>query len=250
MRRPIVAGNWKMHATLAEAAELAAGVRDRLAGFDGAEAVLCPTFTALGRVAEVLAGSAVQLGAQNLHWEPKGAYTGEISPGMLVDLGCRYVIIGHSERRGYFGETDEGVARKTQAALEAGLLPIVCVGETLEQREAGQTEEVVRVQVEQGLGAIGARLGEVVVAYEPVWAIGTGRTATTEQAQTAHAFIRGVLASVGGAETAGAMRIQYGGSVKPANAAELFACPDVDGGLIGGAALDASSFEQIVRAAG
>jgi triosephosphate isomerase len=248
MRRPIVAGNWKMHGTLARALELANGVRDELDGFDGAEIVLCPPFTALGGVGGALEGSAVQLGAQDLHWEPEGAYTGEISAGMLRDAGCRYVIIGHSERRSYFGEHDESVSRKTEAALEAGLKPIVCVGETLEERESERTEEVVRVQVERGLGTLGERLREVVVAYEPVWAIGTGRTATTGQAQSAHAFIRSVLASVAGAGVADAVRIQYGGSVKPANAAELFACPDVDGGLIGGASLDAASFAQIVRA--
>jgi triosephosphate isomerase len=249
MRRPIVAGNWKMHGTLARAVELATGVRSELAGFDGADVVLCPPFTALGGVGGAVAGTAVRLGAQDLYWEPEGAYTGEISAGMLRDAGCRYAIVGHSERRTYFGETDESVSRKTETALEAGLVPIVCVGETLEQRESGHTEEIVRIQVERGLGALGERLREVVVAYEPVWAIGTGRTATTEQAQSAHAFIRSVLASVAGTAVAGGVRIQYGGSVKPANAAELFASPDVDGGLIGGASLDAASFAQIVRAA-
>jgi triosephosphate isomerase len=248
MRRPIVAGNWKMHGTLTDAVALAAGVRDELGGFDGAEVVLCPPFTALRSVGEAVGGTAVALGAQDLYWEPKGAYTGEISPGMLHDIGCRYVIVGHSERRAYFGETDESVSRKTRAALEAGLRPIVCVGESLEQREAEETEEVVRRQVERGLGDLGERLREVVIAYEPVWAIGTGKTATTEQAQSAHAFLRTVLASLAGPDLARAVRIQYGGSVKPANAAELFACPDVDGGLIGGASLEASSFAQIVKA--
>jgi len=250
MRRPIVAGNWKMHGTLAEAVALASGVQGELNDGDGPEVVLCPPFTALRTVGEVIAGTAVQLGAQDLHWEPKGAYTGEISAAMLRDAGCGYVIVGHSERRTYFGETDESVSRKTRAALEAGLRPIVCVGETLEQRETRQTEAVVRIQVERGLADLGERLRVVVVAYEPVWAIGTGRTATVEQAQSAHEFIRTVLASVAGVDVAATVRIQYGGSVKPANAAELFACPDVDGGLIGGASLEAGSFAQIVRAAG
>jgi triosephosphate isomerase len=250
MRRPIVAGNWKMHGTLAEAEALASGVRDRVAGSDAVEIVLCPPFTALQRVGQTVAGSPIALGAQHLHWEHHGAFTGEVSAGMLRDLGCRYVIIGHSERRSYFGETDETVARRVVAALEAGLRPIVCVGETLEQREAGRTEEVVRVQVERGLGRLGPRLAELVVAYEPVWAIGTGKTATAEQAQAAHAFLRSVLASLAGEEAAAAVRIQYGGSVKPSNAAELFALGDVDGGLIGGASLEAESFGAIVRAAG
>jgi triosephosphate isomerase len=249
MRRPIVAGNWKMHGTLAEAVALASGVQGALSECDGPEVVLCPPFTALRTVGEVITGTAVQLGAQNLHWEPKGAYTGEISAVMLRDLGCGYVIVGHSERRTCFGETDESVSRKAHAALEAGLRPIVCVGETLEQRESGQTEDIVRLQVERGLADLGERLRDVVVAYEPVWAIGTGRTATVEQAQGAHAFIRTVLESVAGADVAATVRIQYGGSVKPANAAELFVSPDVDGGLIGGASLEATSFAQIVRAA-
>jgi triosephosphate isomerase len=249
MRTPIVAGNWKMHGTLAEAVALASGVQGELNDCDGPEVVLCPPFTALRTVGEVIAGTAVQLGAQDLHWEPKGAFTGEISAAMLRDAGCDYVIVGHSERRTSFGESDESVNRKTRAALEAGLRPIVCVGETLEQRETGQTEAVVRIQVERGLADLDERLRDVVVAYEPVWAIGTGRTATVEQAQSAHEFIRTVLASVAGADVAATVRIQYGGSVKPANAAELFACPDVDGGLIGGASLEAGSFAQIVRAA-
>jgi triosephosphate isomerase len=169
---------------------------------------------------------------------------------MLADVGCTHVIIGHSERRTYFGETDESVRRKTLAALEAGLTPIVCIGETLAERESERTEEVLRVQIEGGLGALAERLADLVVAYEPVWAIGTGRTASVEQAQAAHAFIRGVLVSLGGDDAAAAVRIQYGGSVKPGNAAELFAAHDVDGGLIGGASLDVESFVQIVRCAG
>jgi triosephosphate isomerase len=250
MRRPIVAGNWKMHTKRAEAAELASAVLRELRGEDRAEVVLCPPFTALGVVAEALEGGDVKLGAQDLHWELLGAYTGEISAGMLRDLGCCHVIVGHSERRTCFGETDDGVRRKTAAALAAGLRPIVCIGETLVEREQGRTEEVVRVQIEGGLQGLGPQLRDVVVAYEPVWAIGTGRTATAEQVQPAHAFIREVLTSLAGGDVAASVRIQYGGSVKPSNADELFALPDVDGGLIGGASLDAGAFARIVRAAG
>jgi triosephosphate isomerase len=204
----------------------------------------------MGSVAQAIDGTEVSLGAQDLHWETQGAYTGEVSAAMLLDLGCRFVIVGHSERRAFFGETDVSVNRKTGAAIAAGLCPIVCVGETLEQRERGETEQIVRAQVERGLEGLGHALREIVVAYEPVWAIGTGRTATAEQAQSAHGLIRETLAALGGAAAADTVRIQYGGSVKPGNAAELFSGPDVDGGLIGGASLDADSFAQIVRAAG
>jgi triosephosphate isomerase len=247
MRHPVVAGNWKMHRERDDAFALAAEVSRELSGFDGATVVLCPPFTALACVSDAIGESRVQLGAQDLHWEPEGAYTGEISAGMLLDVGCSYVIVGHSERRTYFGETDDAVKRKARAALAAGLRPIVCIGETLEEREGGQTERVLRAQLERGLGGVDP-LSDVIIAYEPVWAIGTGRTATPEQVQSAHAFIRGVLASLSDADVAGAVRVQYGGSVKPSNAAELFALSDVDGGLIGGASLDAGSFAQIVRA--
>ena len=253
MRRPIVAENWKMHGTLTEAVELAAGVERETRGIAGVEVVLCPPFTALQSVRESLHGSDVGLGGQDLgegHPWLAGVDTGEVSAAMLVDLGCSHAIIGHSERRTYFGEKDESVGRKTLAALDAGLTPIVCIGETLAERESERTEEVLRVQLERGLGALAERLLRLVVAYEPVWAIGTGRTASVEQVQSAHAFIRGVLASLAGDDAARAIRIQYGGSVKPDNAAELFAAPDVDGGLIGGASLDVESFVQIVRCAG
>jgi len=250
MRRTIVAGNWKMHGTCDEAAALASAVVAATPETGGAEVVLCPPFTALGCVAQVIDGTEVSLGAQDLHWEAQGAYTGEVSAAMLLDLGCRFVIVGHSERRAFFGETDASVNRKAGAALAAGLCPIVCVGETLEQRERGEADKIVRFQVERGLEGLGDALNEIVVAYEPVWAIGTGRTATAEQAQSAHALIRETLATLGGTAAAGTVRIQYGGSVKPGNAAELFSGPDVDGGLIGGASLDADSFAQIVRAAG
>ena len=250
MRRPIVAGNWKMHGTLEQAAALARRVAGELGTGSRAEVVLCPPFTALSTVVESVAGSGLAVGGQDLHWEREGAFTGEVSAEMLRDAGCRYVIVGHSERRRDCGESDEIVARKAQAALASGLTPIVCVGETLEERERGRTEEVLRSQVESGLAHVAERLGEVVVAYEPVWAIGTGRTATADQAQEAQAFIRGLVATLVGEAVAGGVRIQYGGSVRPENAAELFARPDVDGGLIGGASLDAAAFVAIVRAAG
>ncbi len=250
MRRSIVAGNWKMHGQSGAAGELAQAVSRELDGFDDADVVLCPTFTALHVVAEQIAGTGIRLGAQDLHWETEGAFTGEVSADMLRDLGCTHVIVGHSERRTYFGETDATVRRKTLAALDAGLCPIVCIGETLEEREGERTEQVLCAQIENGLADLGTRLSDIVLAYEPVWAIGTGRTASPEQVQTAHAFIRGLAAKLADDGIAASLRIQYGGSVKPANAAELFALPDVDGGLIGGAALQASSFAEIVRAAG
>jgi triosephosphate isomerase len=247
-RRPIVAGNWKMNKLVGQSIDLAAEVKRRLSGFDAADIVLCPPFTALKSVGDLIRFSDVKLGAQNLHWEAEGAYTGEVSAAMLQDLACEYVIIGHSERRAYFGETDEGVNRKARAALDAGLKPIICFGETLEQREAGRTEEVVREQVQHGLDGLAERLSDAVIAYEPVWAIGTGRTATTAQAQEAHAFIRGMIGEMAGPPVAASIRIQYGGSVKPSNAGELFGQPDVDGGLIGGASLQADSFVGIVEA--
>ena len=248
MRRPIVIANWKMHTTRDEADRLAREIVTALNGFDEAEVVICPPFTALGAVAGAVAGTVVGLGAQDLHWESQGAFTGEVSASMLRDAGCGHVIVGHSERRALFGETDESVRRKTAAALECGLQPIVCVGETLEQREAGETGTVVRRQVAAALDGVADALDKLVVAYEPVWAIGTGRTATTEQAQQVQRMIRETLATIADEATAARVRIQYGGSVKPANAAELFACADVDGGLIGGASLEAGSFTAIVRA--
>ena len=249
MRKSIVAGNWKMNKLRGDAEQLTLAIKKELAGRDEVEVVLCPPFTALGMVGQALVGSRIHLGAQNSHWEKEGAFTGEISPLMLKDAGCQYVIVGHSERRTYFHETDEGVNRKIKAVLGAGMIPIVCVGETLEQRDAGKTEAVIKTQIVNGLVGLGADLRRLVVAYEPVWAIGTGRTATPAQAQATHAFIRRTLAEMGGADTAQAIRIQYGGSVKPANAAELFGQPDIDGGLIGGASLVAAGFVQIVKAA-
>jgi len=251
MRKPIVAGNWKMHKTAEEAVELISAIKSELSDAVAADVVLCPTFTSLSAASAELSGTSIDLGGQNMHWEASGAYTGEISAEMLREAGCHYVILGHSERRQYFGETDENVNKKAKAALAANLRPIVCVGEVLEQREAGETEQVVEAQIRGSLADIGAEgWVNTVVAYEPVWAIGTGLTATPEQAQAVHAFIRGILADIAGDSVAAAMRLQYGGSVKPDNAEELFSQADIDGGLIGGAALKADSFAAIVRAAG
>jgi triosephosphate isomerase len=249
LRQPIVAANWKMHETAPEAGELAREVRAKLEGGGRVEVVLCPPFTALHAVAAVLEGGSIALGAQNVHWENEGPFTGEISPRMLRDAGCRYVIIGHSERRTGQNESDEAVRRKVGAALAAGLRPIVCVGETLAEREGQRTHAVLERQVERGLAGLGAELAGMVVAYEPVWAIGTGRTASPEQAQEAHVFLRDLLRGIAGESLASATRIAYGGSVNPSNAAELFGMPDVDGGLIGGASLSAESFASIVHAA-
>ena len=249
-RRPIVAGNWKMNKTSGEALALAGEIARALGDFEPVDVVLCPSFTALHAVSRAIGGTRIALGAQNLHWEKAGAFTGEIAAAQLLDAGCAHVIIGHSERRQFFGETDETVSRRLGAALAAGLAPIVCVGETLDQRKTGRTEAVIREQVQKGLAGLDAQaLGRLVIAYEPVWAIGTGMTATPDQAQDTHAFIRGLLKSMAGEAVAGAVRIQYGGSVKPANAKELFGRPDIDGGLIGGASLDAASFVAIVKAA-
>ena len=250
MRKKIVAGNWKMNKTVAEAETLVAGLKAELANFREVEVVVCPPFTALASVSAALQGTNIDLGAQNMHWEKSGAFTGEVSPEMLRELFCHYVILGHSERRTYFGETDAIVNRKVKSALSWGLHPIVCVGETLQQREAGEVEKVITTQVQGSLAGLSAReILDSVVAYEPVWAIGTGKTATSAQAQEVHALIRKVLAGMFDAAVAQGVRIQYGGSVKPGNAKELFSMPDIDGGLIGGAALDAKSFVAIVKAA-
>lgn len=248
VRKPIIAGNWKMNKTIAEARSLAIEVKNRTLNFtDRVEVVVCPTFTALSAVAEVLRESEVGLGAQNLYWEEKGAYTGEISAGMLVDAGCRYVIVGHSERRKYFAETDDEVSLKARVALAAGLTPFICVGETLEQREAGAMKDVLRGQVLGSLRDITEEaILHTVLAYEPVWAIGTGKTASPDQAQEVHGFIRNLLIDLYGLEVALRVRIQYGGSVKPGNIKDLMAQPDIDGVLVGGASLEAESFAGIV----
>jgi triosephosphate isomerase len=248
MRRPFVAGNWKMHNDLAAGLALVRGLRAKLPGDAPVDVAVCPPATLLHPIHEVLKGSSVLLGAQNCYFEPKGAFTGELAPGMLKDVGCTFVILGHSERRHIFGESGEMLARKVVAAQEAGLHVIYCVGETLEERDAHATEAVVDRQLSESITA-NTEPALLTIAYEPVWAIGTGRTATTEQAQPIHAFIRSRLAEIIGPQAAAAMRIQYGGSVKPANAAELFACPDIDGGLVGGACLDATDFAAIISAA-
>jgi triosephosphate isomerase len=247
-RKPIVAGNWKMYKTVGEARKLALDVKNASLNLvAGVDVVLCPPFGALQAVGEVLRSSKVWLGAQNCHWADEGAYTGEISPRMLKDLGCAYCIVGHSERRTHFGETDEGVARKAKALLAQGISPMVCVGERLEEREAGATADVVRGQV---LGSIRGLTPEemlrTVIAYEPVWAIGTGKTATPGQAQEVHALIRNVLIDLHGLEVALRTRIQYGGSVKADNIGALMAQADIDGALVGGASLEATGFAGIL----
>ncbi|PIQ84161.1 MAG: triose-phosphate isomerase [Candidatus Omnitrophica bacterium CG11_big_fil_rev_8_21_14_0_20_63_9] len=249
MRKPIVAGNWKMHLTLAEASNLVQQLKGSCES-DAVEVAVCPPFTALSTVGQLLKGSRIGLGAQDLFWEAQGAFTGEVSPAMLADAGCRYVIIGHSERRTHFGETDAMVQRKLAAAMANGLTPIVCIGETLAERDGGKTFETLTKQLSGAFASCeGWDCGKIIVAYEPVWAIGTGRNATPEQAQEAHAFIRQWIGKRCGAEAAEAMRIQYGGSVNAGNAAILLQQPDVDGALVGGASLKADAFGTIVKAA-
>jgi triosephosphate isomerase len=248
MRIPIMAGNWKMYKTATEAVAFVTQLKKELGDWDKTEAVVAPSFVALAPVAASLKGTRICVAAQNCYWEEQGAYTGEVSVPMLRDAGCRYVIIGHSERRAKFGEQDEQVNKKAKAVLAHGLLPIVCVGELLEQREQGKTFAVVERQVKEGLKGLGKdAMQAVVIAYEPVWAIGTGKTATPGQAQEVHAFIRKLLSEIFGPQGAEAIRIQYGGSVKPDNVDELMAQPDIDGALVGGASLDAGSFSRIVR---
>ena len=245
---PLIAGNWKMHKTVAEARALAREIRQALSPSVRVEVAVAPPYTALAAVAAEIAGSPVKLAAQDVFWEKQGAYTGAISAPMLADAGCHYVIIGHSERRQYFGELDETVNRTIKAVLEAGLFPIVCVGETLEQREQGRTFDVVETQIRQSLAGLSPGQGErLVIAYEPVWAIGTGKTATPDQAQEVHKLIRDLLPEVAGTAD---LRILYGGSVTPDNAAELMAQPDINGALVGGASLKAASFLGIIAAAG
>jgi len=250
MRTKLIAGNWKMNKTIEQARLLVAEMAPELQNIAGVQKIFCPPFTALMAVSALLAGTDIGLGAQNMHWEASGAFTGEIAPQMVAEL-CQYVILGHSERRIYFGETDETVNRKVKAALAAGLTPIVCVGETLAENEAGKTTEVVTRQVRNGLAGLTTEQAlKLVIAYEPVWAIGTGRAATSAQANAVHAtIIRPVLAEMFGGEAAQALRILYGGSVTAANAAELFAQTDIDGGLVGGASLKSAEFIKIVKAA-
>ena len=249
-RRYFIAGNWKMNKTSSEAAALAKGVVEAVGKVESVDIAVCPTFTSLESASRELAGSTVKLGAQNMYFEKSGAFTGDISAAMLKELGCTYVILGHSERREYFKECDCLINKKVKAALEAGIKPILCVGETLGQREAGQTINVVSAQTKGGLESLTSeQAANVVIAYEPVWAIGTGKTATPEMAQEVHAEIRKVLAGMFGDETAEGMQILYGGSMKPENADQLLAQKDIDGGLIGGAALKADSFAALVKSA-
>ncbi|MFQ6057673.1 MAG: triose-phosphate isomerase [Anaerolineae bacterium] len=250
MRTPIIAGNWKMNKNLQEGMALVEEMTGPLEAIQGVEKVLCPPFILLPLLAERLKGTSIGLGAQNMHWEEKGAYTGEISPHMLQGL-CQYVILGHSERRQYFGETDEGVNRKIKAALAHGLIPIVCVGENLEQNEAGLTSQVVSGQVMAALEGLTAGEAQgLIIAYEPIWAIGTGKAATGAGANAVIGLtIRGALAELYGEDTAQAVRVQYGGSVNPQNIAEFMTQPDIDGALVGGASLKAADFVAIVRQA-
>ncbi|MHB8658096.1 MAG: triose-phosphate isomerase [Solirubrobacteraceae bacterium] len=249
-RRPLIAGNWKMHNTVEEAEEFIAALLPRVSTADGVEVAICPAFTALAAMVDSCRGSRVQVLAQNMHHADHGAFTGEVSVPMLVEAGVQGVILGHSERRALFGETDKALALKVPAALEAGLLPILCVGETEGERECGDTERKLRHQVQEGLARLEIeRLGEVVIAYEPIWAIGTGQVASLDQAQEAIAFVRALVADRSG-EQAERVRVLYGGSVKPENARELLALPDIDGALVGGASLEAESMAAIVTAAG
>ncbi len=250
MRTPLIAGNWKMHKTVAEAEEFIQALLPRVSTVDGVDVAVCPAFLALSAMIDSTRGSRVQVYAQNMHHANEGPYTGEVSPPMLEEIGVHGVILGHSERREQCGETDRALALKVPAALEAGLLPVLCVGETEEERERGDTERKLRHQVQEDLAKVDdARLGEVVIAYEPIWAIGTGLVATSDQTQEAIAFIRALVADRS-VEQAERTRVLYGGSVKAENARELLALPDVDGALVGGASLDAEPFATIVAAAG
>jgi triosephosphate isomerase len=250
MRTPLVMGNWKMHGTLAEARALAGALREALKRPRGVEVVVCPPFTALAAVAEVLAGGPIRMGGQNCHWEAAGAHTGEISPAMLADVGCRYVIIGHSERRREMGEADEQINRKVQAALAHNLTPALCIGETADERRQGLTFTTVEGQLRAGLAGLSPEaIANVVLAYEPVWAIGTGANATPAQATEVHGYLRGLLSELTSKETAQRIRIIYGGSVKADNIDSLAAEPEIDGALVGGASLNAAGFVAIARKA-
>lgn len=250
IRKKLIAGNWKMNRTSSDSADLVKDIVSAVGRTNAVDVVVCPPFTSLETVGKAIEGSNVRLGAQNMHPERSGAYTGEVSAEMLRSLFTSYVILGHSERRSYFGDTDAFVNQKVIAALKAELKPILCVGESLEERESGATLKVVQTQLEAGLEGVNKdQATSIVIAYEPVWAIGTGKVATSEQAQEVHAFIRDLLGKLFGANLAGKVRILYGGSMKPGNAPELLAQADIDGGLIGGAALEARSFVQLVEAA-
>ena len=248
VRRPVIAGNWKMHKTQAETHAFFAAFKPLVAASTHCDIVVAPSYTALAAAVEAARGSAIAIAAQDVHWEKEGAFTGEISTKMVVETGCRYVLIGHSERRQYFGETDETVRKKVRAALEAELIPIVCVGETLAEREAARTEAVLERQFRGGFTALtGAEFSRIIIAYEPVWAIGTGRTATPEMAADAHRFLRQQAAASFTSERAAGLRILYGGSVKPDSIKGLMAQVEIDGALVGGASLEAQSFASIVN---
>src|ERR1051325_2750038 len=248
MRRPVMAGNWKMHKTGNETTAFFQKFAPMVAGITHADVVVCPPFVDLAAAVEAARPTSIEIGAQDVFWLKEGAYTGEISASMLAAIGCRWVIIGHSERRQHFGETDETVFKKTVAALEAGLKPIVCVGERLEERESGATEAVLAAQFAGGIAGLdGGQFARIALAYEPVWAIGTGKTATPEMAADAHKFLRGEIRKKFGADAAASCRILYGGSVKPDNVKGLMAQPDLDGALVGGASLDPASFASIVN---
>jgi triosephosphate isomerase len=248
MRKPLMAGNWKMNKTVAEAVSVVKALKTSIADVKDVDVLICPTFTALYAVNNEVKGSNINIGAQNLFWEPNGAFTGEISPAMVKDTGCSYVLIGHCERRHYFGETNETVNKKTKAALAVGLIPVVCIGETLKEREENIAFKVIEKQIKEGLAGLSAEQSStVVIAYEPIWAIGTGKTATPDKAQEVHAFARKAYGDMYGGDTSQKVRILYGGSVNPTNVSELMKQPDIDGGLVGGASLEAESFTKLVK---
>ena len=250
MRKKVIAGNWKMYKSNSEAKELVKELINKTKDIIKTKMIVCPPYTALSLTSDLVKGSNLQVGAQNMYWEPQGAFTGEISTEMIKSTGATFVIIGHSERRQFFGETDETVNKKLKAALESGLNPIVCIGESLEERESGVTNDVVGKQVEKALAGISAEdMKKIILAYEPIWAIGTGKTATPQQAQDVHKFIRSVLYKLYNTEVGDKTVIQYGGSVKPENASELLSQLDIDGALVGGACLKADSFSAIISVA-
>jgi triosephosphate isomerase len=247
MRRPIIAGNWKMYKTIKDGQELAVALKRELYKIENVDIVICPAYTLLAYLADDLEDSNIVIGAQDIYWQEEGAFTGEVSAAMLKDAGCQYVIVGHSERRQFFGDTNETVNKKIKACLKHGLTPIICVGENLQERESENTFKVIQNHIQGSLAEISAQdIIKTVIAYEPVWAIGTGKTATADQAQEVHKYIRDLLRKMYGEEVAASVRIQYGGSVKPENITELISKPDVDGALVGGASLKADSFSAIV----
>lgn len=250
MRKKVIAGNWKMNNDLSQSQNLVSSVLNGLQSKPNCDVIICPSFTSLSEISNLVKNTSIKLGAQNMHFEDSGAFTGEVSASMLKSVGCEYVILGHSERRNIFGESDEMINKKILKALEAGLKPVFCVGELLEQREAGTTKDVVKKQIESGLKDVHpSKINDIIIAYEPVWAIGTGKTATSAQAQEVHEFIRSLVEKLFSSEAAGKIIIQYGGSVKPENSGELLSQKDIDGALVGGACLKADSFLSIIASA-